>query len=144
MASPELPQRKGHGTIRAIDPSNGSVRPVFVSLEFASRIAKQGAGKAMEFKEVVTESLLSPTAIFQGLRLDHPEIDEDDWFCYVARPEYAYDYKTSHRRAAWFGEVMLICVTSDWVVYNWNWYKSDPNNPNLPIDFETRFRKRVL
>lgn len=120
------------------------MRPVFVSLDFASRIAKQGIGKALEFKEVVTESLLSPTAIFQGLRLDHPEIDEDDWFCYVARPDHAYDYRTGQRRAAWFGQVMLICVTSDWVVYNWNWYKSDANNPKLPVDFETRFRKRVL
>ena len=139
-----LPQRNGYGTVEAIDPVTGKKRPVFVSLQFTEKIARDGIGKAKEFAHIILPLLLTPHAVFRGLRLDHPEIDEDDWFCYVATPKGAYDYKRHALRTPWLGQVVIIPVTSEWVVYNWCWVKCAPEDDRLPIDFQTRFKERVL
>lgn len=144
MSGSELPTRNGYGTIEIRCPFQLGLRPAYVSLAFIKEISARGPGKAREFAEIVVPALKTPVAIFQGLRWDHPEIDEDDWFCYVAKPQFAYDYKRHQRRSAWADQVLTIFVTSEWVVYNWCWTKCAPEDSKLPIDFQTRFANRKL
>lgn len=139
-----LEKRNGYGSVPIIDPNTGTARTGFISLDFTKQIAKDGLGRASEFAELIVHLLMRPHAVFQGLRLDHPEIDEDDWFCYVATPTHAYDYRRNARRTAWLGQVVIIPVTSDWVVYNWYWVKSDPSDDRLPIDHQNRYEKRLI
>jgi hypothetical protein len=35
-------------------------------------------------------------------------------------------------------------VTDERVVYQWKWVKADPENPNLPIDHNDRFKVKVF
>ena len=41
-------------------------------------------------------------------------------------------------------QVYLVFVNDEGVAYNWRWEKADPDAPTLPIDYETRFRTRLL
>ena len=69
---------------------------------------------------------------------------EDDWLCYVGTPDRSYRGKDGRHDAPWPDEVFLVFVNADRVVYNWYWAKCDPDDRKLPIDYGTRFGRRVL
>ena len=87
---------------------------------------------------------MNPIAIFRGVRELDREISEDDWLCYVARPKHAYDYVTGEKRPPWPGEVFLVFITDERVLYLWYWTNCDPCKSDLPADYETRFLERRL
>jgi hypothetical protein len=72
------------------------------------------------------------------------DIAEDNWLCYVAVPGHAYDHKTGAKRAAWPGEVFMVFVTDERVVYHWYWCECDGHESHLPADYESRFLEKVL
>jgi hypothetical protein len=88
----------------------------------------------------VREALLAPTAVFRGVR----EEGERDWLCYVSRPGRAYDYRTGEEVDGWEGQVFLIYVTDDRILYLWVWAQADGDNPNLPVNYASRFEERLL
>jgi len=107
-------------------------------------VAAQGLGAAMELVDTVRWALLHPRAVFLGVRDLERDVSEDKWLCYVATPSHAYDRKTGEKRPPWPGEVFLVFVTEERVVYNWYWCESDGRKSHLPADYETRFLKDVL
>jgi hypothetical protein len=40
--------------------------------------------------------------------------------------------------------VYLVFVNDEGVAYNWRWEKAEPEQPDLPVDHQTRFKKRLL
>jgi hypothetical protein len=38
---------------------------------------------------------------------------------------------------------LLVFVNDEGVAYNWRWDKADPDEPTLPVGYQTRFRKRL-
>jgi hypothetical protein len=97
-------------------------------------------GRARELAFTVPRALLNPVAIFRGVR----EEGEPEWLCYVSRPGQAYNYRTRDVCQAWPGEVFLIFVNDDRIIYDWRWEKADSSDPNLPENYGVRFDGRVL
>jgi hypothetical protein len=136
--------RRGYGELPAIDPHDGGTWTVLVSGRTMERVKSRGLGATRELADTVKWSLSNIRHLFRGLRDDEDDVDDDGWLCYVARPNHAYDWKTTDRVPPWEGEVFLVYVTDERVVYQWKWVKADPENPNLPIDHNDRFKVKVF
>lgn len=107
-------------------------------------VAKRGLGHASECGRIMPAILINPTAIFEGLRRDD---DEDKygygWRCYCGVPANSYR-RDGTQAPPYPGQVYLVFVNDENVIYNWRWEKSDPDDPRLPIDHTNRFRTRRL
>jgi len=126
--------------VPTIDPVDGKPRTVFLRSAKMQEVARRGMGAARELAHSVREVLGSPTAIFRGVR----EEGESEWLCYSGIPSQAFDYKTGQGGKAWEGEVLLVYVNDDLIIYHWRWEKEDSRSPGLPIDHATRFNERAL
>lgn len=126
--------------VEAINPSDGRKWKLFVRARKIQETARRGAGVAKELAYTVPWALDHPCAIFRGVR----EEGEEKWLCYVALPSQAYDYRTGNTVQGWEGEVFLVFVNDDRIIYNWRWEEADPDNKNLPKDCEHRFTERVM
>jgi hypothetical protein len=129
----------------AIRPEDGKPDPeVQISFERMHVVSRRGMGHAKECAFIVPWILLHPTAIFQGLRRDH---DEDQWgfgwLCYCGVPEQSYR-PDGTPAPAYHHQVYLVFVNDERVAYNWRWEKADPDDVKLPLDFENRFKLRLL
>lgn len=140
VAPEKQKERRGHSSIPAVDPADGSLWEVLVSDEKMDRTALRGMMYAKELAYSVREVLVTPRVIFQGVREDG---GEDDWLCYVGVPRHAFT-KEGKAILPYKGEVFLVFVNGDRVAYHWGWEESDGNDPGLPPDHETRFTKKVL
>ncbi|MDP6354922.1 MAG: hypothetical protein QF473_07475 [Planctomycetota bacterium] len=133
-------ERRGYASFSAIHPDEGTW-DILVSKERAMFMAKMfGESGVKETTQTVPNSLADPLAIFEGMRRPVKDEDEDAWLCYVARPKARYwqgnTLQTSSER------VFLVHVNEDRIAYNWRWEKTDPNDSDLPVDYENRFAKR--
>jgi hypothetical protein len=135
--------RRGYSSLDAVDPRDGGKWHVLLSDKKMDYVASQGHGAAMELADTVRWALLHPRALFRGVRDLEKGIAEDNWLCYVANAGHAYDHKTGKRRAAWPGEVFLVFVTEERVLYNWYWYEADGHESHLPADYDSRFLEQV-
>jgi hypothetical protein len=124
----------------AINPSDGSQWDLLLRHAKMDSMAKRGPGAARELAFTVLWALLHPTAIFRGVR----EEGEHNWLCYVSVPSMAYDHKTGNQRAGWPGEVFLVFVNEDRIIYNWRWEKADVTDIRLPENHQSRFDEQVL
>jgi hypothetical protein len=102
--------------------------------------ARKGPGATRELAYTVPWALLHPTAIFRGIR----EEGESSWLCYVSQPTKVYDHRTGEQVPAWPGEVFLVFVNGDQLIYLWYWTDADQADPRLPDNHEGRFEERVL
>lgn len=98
----------------------------------------------MELADTVRWTLVNPSAIFRGIRDLEKDIAEDDGICYVSVPKHAYNHRTGEKCPRWKGEVFLVFVSDERVVFNWYWYAADEREPRLPGDYKDRFFERVL
>ena len=137
-------QRRGYSSVDAIDPNDGGIWQVLLPDAKMDWVASGGRGAALELADTVRWALLHPRALFHGIRDFERDISEDDWLCYVAVPKHAYDHKTGKSRPPWPGEVFMVFVTGERVIYNWYWDECDGGESHLPVDYENRFRQRVL
>lgn len=137
-------ERRGYAAIPAIDPHDGGEWDVLISPQLLQQTQRRGMGRTKELADTVRWAVLHPTALFRGIRDIENEIDDDDWLCYVATPPTAYDYKTGDVRDGWSGQVLLVCVNDERVLFNWMWVDCDPENPKWPIDHKVRFREKVF
>jgi hypothetical protein len=145
MMSRENGSRRQYLTLLAIEPKDGSLScEVLVSFDRMQSVARRGMGHAKECGLIVPAILQKPSAIFEGLRQDD---DEDrrgfGWRCYCGIPEHSFRADGSEARP-YPGQVYLVFVNDERVVYNWRWERADPNDPFLPLNHETRFKKRLL
>ena len=119
---------------------------VTYSYEKVMASAGRSQGQIQEAACIVPMILQQPKAVFLGLMrdVDEPRQErEEGWLCYSGVPALAYNEDGSSK-SAWPGEVFLVFVNREKVVYNWYWYQCDPDNPGLPEGHATRFRERVL
>lgn len=105
-----------------------------------AEVAKRGMGPAQELAKIVPFVLRTPTAIFQGVRED----GEAEWLCYCGLPKRAYRRESGDQILPYENEVYLVYVNADRVAYNSRWEDCHRNKKNLPVDYETRFDRRVL
>jgi len=88
--------------------------------------------------------LQRPTAIFEGIRRDEDEDRQGfGWRCYCGIPDQGFLQDGTPVRP-FPGQLYVVFVNDERVAYNWRWEKADSDNPRLPRDHETRFRKRLL
>jgi hypothetical protein len=136
--------RREYILLSAVDPNSGSPCQVQISFERMQAVARRSMGHAMECAYIVPAVLQRPTAVFEGLRLEE---DEDrrgvGWRCYCGVPEFAYRADGS-KLSPWPGQVFVVFVNDDRIAYNWRWEQADDDEPALPIDYEDRFRRRLL
>ena len=130
--------------IDAIDPISGKLSTVLMSHDRLMDISGRGTRNAMEAKFLVPHVLKKPTSIFEGLKRD----EDDDprgvgWRCYCGTPTCSY--RTDGSEALpYHGKVYLVFVNFDGIAYNWRWEEADRTDPDLPIDYEERFKTRLL
>jgi len=129
----------------AIEPGDGTLScEIQVSFDRMQAVGRRSMGQAKECGFILPRILERPTAIFEGLRSDE---DEDrrgyGWRCYCGIPEKSYRPDGTESRA-YPGQVYVVFVNDERVAYNWRWEKADPDHPDLPIDDETRFKRRLL
>ena len=141
---PKKKRRRGYSSIDAIDPTDGGRWQVLLPDTKMDYVAAQGLGAAMELADTVRWALLHPRAVFRGVRDLERDVSEDKWLCYVATPSHAYDHKTGEKCPPWPGEVFLVFVTEEQVLYNWYWYACDGCDSHLPADYDVRFLEKVL
>lgn len=132
-------------TVPAIDPVTGSRCEVLIPhrrIQWAHRLGK---GAILELGLCVSEVLLRPRAVFQGLLRDEDDDndDTDGWRCYSAAPPCRYHYGTGARLPV-AGRVLLVFVNEERRAYNHRWEEEDPAEPGLPRDREGRFKERLL
>ncbi len=143
MLEEEKPRRE-YLTIAAVNPADGKACEVLISYERIRAVGRRSLAHANECAHVVPAILQSPTAIFEGLRSDD---DEDrrgcGWRCYCGIPAQGYLQDGTPVRP-FSGQVYLVFVNDEHVAYNWRWEKADPANPRLPVDYQKRFRTRLL
>jgi hypothetical protein len=110
--------RRDYLTLQALDPATGTLTArVQISYGRMQAVGRRSLGHAKECGYIVPTILQGPTAVFEGLRREE---DEDvrgvGWRCYCGVPNHS----------------------------NWRWEKADSEQPILPVDHQTRFKKRLL
>lgn len=136
--------RRGYSSTPSLDPHDGGKWTVLIPHRKMDWVQSRGMGAFSELAYTVRWALLNPCRLFRGVRDDEEDIDDDGWLCYVSRPNHAYNWKTHQKVAPWPDEVFLVYVTDERVVYSWLWVERDPNDANLPINFEDRFKVKVF
>jgi hypothetical protein len=123
--APEAPRRSIAATKSILVSGNKTCHfsPSLGSMASIGRIAAAMLllGAAVELVDTVRWTLLHFMALFRGVRDLERDISEDNWLCYVGNPGHAYDHKTGAKRPPWPGEVFLVFVTDERVIYNWYW-----------------------
>lgn len=135
--------RRDYLTIQAFNPVDGTTCEVLISFDRMQTVGRRSLGHAKECGYIVPAILQKPPAIFEGLRRDE---DEDPrgvgWRCYCGIPERSFQ-RDGTAAAPYPNQVYLVFVNEEGVAYNWRWEKADPDNPALPTDYQTRFKKRL-
>jgi len=130
--------------LEAYDPETQGKTVVHVSHSRMQAVATRSLGHAKECGFLMPQILLSPTAVFEGLKEDE---DEDQrgagWRCYCGVPDKAY-YSDGASRSPYPGQVFLVFINDEKIAYNWRWEKADPENLELPKNHIQRFRKKLL
>ena len=144
MPDPAPETRRQYLLLDAVCPDSGRTIQVQLSYDRLQVVARRSMGHAKEAAFIVPHILQKPTAIFEGLRQNE---DEDrrgvGWRCYCGVPPQSY--RTDGKECDVYpGQVYLVFVNQDKVVYNWRWEKADPDAPTLPIGHGTRFKTRRL
>ncbi len=137
-------RRQRRLTVKGKDPRGSTPRAITVSNHKLRAAARRSVGQMKECQFVLPMVLQEPTAIFEGLKraADEPYTG-CGWFCYCGVPRTAYG-RDGTAREPWPNEVFLVFVTDEFVAYNWYWCAAAPDDPNLPDEHGTRFRKRLL
>lgn len=139
----ESSSRRGCLTIKAYDPETKGEIEVYLSHERLLAVGKRSKGQVLEAAELVPQVLQCGGPVFEGFRTEE---DEDKrgvgWRCYCGIPDRSYS-SDGERRAPRRGQVYLVFVNEDRVVYNWRWEKADRNDPQIPEDVENRFTRRL-
>jgi len=132
--------RRPDGVLQAFNPRDGQFIPVFVRESKAEVVRRRGVGPARELGECVPPTLSLPHAVFRGLR----DQDEEEGLCYVGHPDRSFDYKSGNRVPPPAGEVFLVFVNEQRIVYTWGWERMSPDNAELPEGYATRFKERLV
>lgn len=136
--------RRDFLAIAALNPVDQSACEVFVSYDRMQTVGRRSLGHVMECGYIVPAILQHPAAVFEGLRRDEDEDREGTgWRCYCGIPAHGYGTDGAERRP-YPGQVYLVFVNDEGIVYNWRWEKADPHDPLLPVDYQTRFKRRLL
>ena len=136
---------RNYQDIQALNPENEKLFGLKLSNGRMHAVAQRGEGAVCEMAHIVTDTLVKPKAIFQGLCRDEDEPHNDyslGWLCYSAIPTNAY-LEDGRVVAPWKDQVFLVYVNDDKVVYNWRWDIADKTNLFLPIGFQTKFKKKA-
>jgi hypothetical protein len=129
----------------SIRPTDGKLEAkVQVSHARMQAVARRGMGQTKECGLIVPWILKNPTAIFEGVRRDDDDDDwGDGWLCYCGIPEQSFDVAGTPGPPYRF-RVYVVFVNHENVAYNWRWEESDPDDVKLPLNFQDRFKKRLL
>lgn len=135
--------RRQYITLPAAEP-DGSTTEVQISYERMQAVGRRSMAHAKECGIIVPQILQEPTAIFEGLRQDEDEAREGyGWRCYCGVPRQAF-HADGTSRSPYPDQVYLVFVNNERVAYNWRWEKADPDDPDLPVNHDERFRHRLL
>ena len=136
--------RRERLAVQAVNPVDGKPFSVQISHAKLQAVRGRSIGQVLEAAYTVPEVLQSPSAVFKGLKREADDPPQgENWLCYCGRPSHAYQ-ADGKPREPWPGEVFLVFVSDELIVYNWYWVEVDPENANLPLDHSVRFRERVL
>ena len=98
----------------------------------------------MEAAWLLPAALQKPSAVFRGLMRDADEPHAGHgWCCYCLLPDVAFA-RDGSRRPLRPNRVFLVFVNEAKVAYNWYWAQCAKDHADLPIDYVTRFRERLL
>jgi hypothetical protein len=136
--------RNGYISLPAVDPSDGGLWELLISIDRVRRTRHVGEGSALELGHIVPQVLLHPKAIFRNVRPESP--DHEESLCYVGCPDRAYTNPDGILSPPWPNEVYLVFVNNERIIHNYRWEKADPQDRVLPqgFDDESRFGKRLL
>ncbi len=132
--------RRGYCSIPAVNPADGTLWDVLVPNDKMDYVAKRGPIAVNEMAWIMPTVLNKPVAIFSV-----PRDEGDEGLCYVGQPGFAFKGKqTAQKTEPWPGEVYVVYVNAERVVYDWRWEDADPGDPQLPEGHEHRYDRLVL
>lgn len=130
--------------IEALDPVTGGVCEVFISHRRLLTVGRRSIGHAKECGHLVPFVLQHPASVFEGLRRDEEEDPRGvGWRCYCAVPTCSYR-RDGAEANPYPGQVYLVFINDERVAYNWRWDDADQDEPTFPIEYLTRFKRRLL
>ena len=129
-------EKPGYRSLNGIGPLGSGEQEFFVSNKQIDHLNRYGPESRYFELQSVADVLSSPRVIFKGLRRQGKE----DAICYVGTPRRYGDGWTSPGHP---GMVFLVCMTVEWILFEWGWEKADPNNSNYPTNVTLRFEKEI-
>lgn len=134
--------------IPAIDPEDGSNIEILIPQRRVQWARRNGKGAIRELATSVATAVHRPQKAYEGIRHEYdndesPHAESDGWRCYVGGQGRGHNYITG-RVIDKSGQVLLVFVNQDAIIYNHRWEKEDPDKPGCPIDADRRFTRELL
>jgi hypothetical protein len=124
--------------LKARCPDTGDFKDVKIGTSLVEHYLKHDPIRSYELQQrIVTQVLLNPAAIFEGVR-----VYEEGGFCYAGVPSHAVT-KKGERRPPYPGKVFCVYVSPHSCVYLWGWDISDPDQSDYPEKHSGRYGKRI-
>lgn len=149
VTSQPLEERRGCRVVPAINPISGKPWDIRITDSLIGKIGKTRViSQAYELAYNVPKALLTPVAIFQGIRHDagNQGEGEDEWLCYCSLPPTSYD-SAGKQQPAPVDCVFLVFVNADRQVYTFRWDRAETcphSRLPMPKDHRARFTRQLL
>lgn len=127
--------------LKALDPlDNPGVQTRVIGLEDGQMKALNDGQHDVKLSRIqlAAEVAQDPVAVFQ----DWKRPEHEDGLCYVGRPSHDFrgvEIETPPPP----NMVFLVYTKPSGKITDWRWEKADPNNPDFPEDYQTRFGRLV-
>lgn len=126
---------------------DGTRAPFYIDRAELDVVRESGPASKYDDARFIDECVTDPDAIFRGLRRPN----QSDSLCYSVFPEHDPDDANDSEsyapaRPPVFGFVFLAFVTQTgmgYLVFDWEWRESSPNDPGHPLHWETDFAGRA-
>jgi hypothetical protein len=132
-----MPVRRGYRGFEALRPDGRGTWEVYISYDRLERMARKREWKFKELAVLVPDALRHPAAVFRGVRGE-----DHDAFVYVGLPA-GKGAPPGGRALLSPGEVFVVLLTANRVVYNWRRLPADPTVLVLPLNHQKIFLERL-
>lgn len=124
-------------------PQTGRRRPIYVRASFLERVHTYYPPRCLhELADMVPGTLREPGHIWGGVRDPDPG-DDSPGYCFTK--SYDWKFTGNGNKCAVKGEqVFCVYINSDFELFEFRWDAADPNEPDYPKCFDTRYTERLL
>lgn len=141
---------KGYTFTEGKNPRGSGTREFKIPSDLIERYLRYGPAHKFFDLHILPHVLQNPGAIFEGLERD----EQQNGLCYAGiPPSIRREIKGSTGRGGAEldlielpppdGMTFAVFMNVRYVIFDWRWEQADANNAGHPIEWDTRFNKRL-